>query len=274
VWERYTPQYTSTPRDGWWRRVPQGEVVDRGSEIAFDFANGVNWVKYKGEGDPSAEGSEINERLVKKALFFLQFLLRSAAQGRAGNAAHLVQRLNLTGPAGAALVEFVGNTSLDAVDTSEGAAKALLLFLQLVDDQPTSSSQAAVAGVFAAATTSSAPPSTSTDIVSIPKDDGDTNSSSALTSTAIVSIPVDNSDANTSSVSAAQPSEALPSSASSGLRLASYQTSFSEKFSAKLAAACDAQQKALIDSTGGDKEQLEYVQEPLQLFKSLAVALA
>lgn len=221
VWQRYTPSFASTPRKGWWRQVPQGEAVERGSEISLDFANGINWVKYSGEGDPSKEGSNVNERLVKKAIFFLQFLLREIAKGRASNPAEVLQRLNLVGPAGEALVEFAGNVEQDAVEVSEGSARVLLQFLQL----PDTATGAATAGA-----------STSTAIVSVKQDDEN-----------------DTTQQGEKDVGGAAP---VPKVTLKAL--------FRKRFASTLASACEAQRKAL---TG-----LEYVEEPLELFKSLSIA--
>merc|ERR1719158_1601530 len=56
------------------------------------------------------------------------------------------------------------------------------------------------------------------------------------------------------------------------LTISEFRVTFKNNHGAKVQHACEVQRVALLASTNGDPEQMEYIQEPLDLFKALSKA--
>lgn len=263
-WVRYTPSGATEHRQGWWRPLPANAAVDAGSEVAMDLTTGEQWLRYAGTGgdndddddrDPneSTTGSRggqlkvdnVNPRLVSKVVFFLQFILRELARSKdseASVARLLHSRLQLTGTAGEALARLASNTSPEAAATSEAAATVLQLLLTLPQSEPAVKASEVILNGGGSA------------LIELPS--GEAPKAAAT--------PAPSSSAEAAAEAAGHAADNAPA------RVGELLAVFVKRHGAAIKTACAEQEQALVESAGGDAEQLSYLEEPRNLFKALA----
>ena len=269
-WQRYTPRGTSKPRKGWWRKLPAGTPVPRGSEVALDLTDGSQYLKYAGEGDPDHRG--INTRLLSKVVFFVQYVLREISASKDGDRAMatLLHRLRLAGDAGASLAALAADTNPDAAASSEGAATTLLLALQVPETAAGASTSSAPKKRQSAAAPATPAAAQAVSASSSGGGGSSSNNSSVIMNgggTAIVSVPEGWANASESA-----PAVAASSAAQVGT-VSDFKAAVRRSLGPAIRTACEEQEKALVASAGGDEEQLSYLEEPRALFKSLLKAV-
>lgn len=250
-WQRYTPAGKKQPREGWWRQIPHDTLIPAGSEVAMDMSQGVSWLRYAGNGDPPAPSSsqnKTNPRLMNKVLFFLQFLLREFAKSKESSfVASILNRLDINGNVGEILLKMAAD--IDAPELSERAAQVLLKIFQIPAEQG-----------------------------SVLKSNDQTNkvsdavkpmSSPLRDSKALVVI---DTDSDTSTAINKDDTTQLQKPSRKQLTISEFRVTFKNNHGAKVQHACEVQRVALLASTNGDPEQMEYIQEPLDLFEALSNA--